>query len=178
MGVEGAAARVYFDVLQRLLPDDSGFTGRRRRPPKDPVNAALGYAYAVLLGEAVSAVSVVGLDPVAGFLHDDSERRPSLGLDLMEEFRPLLVDSVVVELFRRRRLRGEDHFRPEGRGIYLNQPGRAVLLSAFEDRMLTLFHHLPSGKRVTYRRALTLQAHQIAAVLEGRSAEYEPVPWR
>lgn len=178
LGVEGNAARCYFQALGELLPDEAGFTGRTRRPPKDPVNACLSYGYAVLVAEVTTAVSVVGLDPVAGFLHEDSERRPSLSLDVMEEFRPLIVDAVVLDLFRRRRLKASDHFRKERGAVLLDDDGRRILLAAYEERMLTVFSHVPSGKRVSYRKALTLQTQQIARVLEGAAERYEPVPWR
>ena len=100
MGVEGAAARNYFGVLGALMPEELKFSGRSRRPALDVVNAALGYGYgygyAMLLGECVSALVAAGLDPAIGMLHEDADRRPSLGLDLMEEFRPMIVDQVVV----------------------------------------------------------------------------------
>lgn len=178
-GIEGTATKCYFGAFGSLLPDEAGFHGRSRRPPKDPANAAMSYGYAVLQGEVTSALAMVGLDPVAGFLHLDHENRPSLTLDLMEEFRPLVVDSAVVDLFRRRALTA-DHFRDQDpkAGTRLTDAGRRRLLEGLERRMLTVFHHVPSDRRVTYRRAFLLQAQHLVSVLLGDSAEYRPVPWR
>ncbi len=92
MGVEGAAARYYFQAWQALTPGEFGFSGRTRRPPHDAINAALGYGYAMLLAECESALVAAGLDPSIGLMHEDLDRRPSLALDLMEEFRPMVVD--------------------------------------------------------------------------------------
>lgn len=178
-GYEGEGSKVYFDALRSLFPDHAGFAGRNRRPPKDPANAALSFGYAILTGEATSALSTVGLDPVAGFLHDDRNKRPSLALDLMEELRPAIVDATVLDLFRRRALAPE-HFRAEAspNAVLLTDAGRRRLLQGLEERLLTVFSHVPSGKRVTYRRAVTLQAQQIRNVLTGRSDSYEPISWR
>lgn len=179
LGVEGAAARSYFKAFGMLLPDDFQFEVRSRRPPMDPVNAALSFGYALLTGEAVSAAASAGLDPSVGFLHGDDDGRPSLALDLMEEFRPLVVDTTVLNLFRRNRLTA-DHFRSEdGRpGVLFTDEGRRRFLNAFEERMLTVFAHVPSGRRVSYRRGLYLQAVQFSAVLAGSEPAYRPVSWR
>lgn len=103
-GVEGAAARVYFQAFGELLPGWCDFKGRSKRPPKDPVNAVLSYLYTVVVGDAIAACLTAGLDPATGFLHDDRGRRPSLACDLIEEFRPVIVDTVALELFRRNSL--------------------------------------------------------------------------
>jgi CRISPR-associated protein Cas1 len=141
MGLEGIAARTYFGVLTHIVPDWTMFSGRNRRPPRDPVNAVLSYGYALLLGEAVAAVRVAGLDPSCGFLHRDNDRRPSLALDLMEEFRPLIVDTVTLELFRRRQLKAED-FITEGSAVMLRDAARRVVVEAMEHRFISEFAHL------------------------------------
>lgn len=179
MGVEGIAARRYFEGMAALLPEGCGFRGRQRRPPPDLVNAALGYGYAILLSQAVSACAAAGLDPVAGFLHADHGGRVSLALDLMEEFRPLVVDTVVVELVRRGSL-GPEHVRPDAaeKGVRFTEEGRRRLTAAIEDRMLTVTAHVPTGKRVSYRRALFLQANAIARCVRSGAVVYEPMSWR
>jgi CRISP-associated protein Cas1 len=88
MGIEGAAAREYFGALGQIMPDGLRFAGRSRQPPGDLINVALSYGYAIIVGEAVSAQCAAGLDPAIGLLHAEQDRRPSLALDLMEEFRP------------------------------------------------------------------------------------------
>jgi CRISP-associated protein Cas1 len=116
MGLEGAAARAYFQAWTVCVDPAFGFTGRNRRPPLDVVNSALSFGYAILLSEAVSALVATGLDPAIGFLHTEHDGRPSLALDLAEEFRPLVVDQVVLEALRRRRLRPAHGRRDEHRG--------------------------------------------------------------
>jgi CRISPR-associated protein Cas1 len=97
MGLEGAAARAYFQALTVCVDPAFGFTGRNRRPPLDVVNSALSFGYAILLSEAVSALVAAGLNPAVGFLHTDQDGRPSLALDLVEEFRPPIADQVVMD---------------------------------------------------------------------------------
>ncbi len=177
LGVEGTATAEYFSVFGSLLPHGVKFPGRVRRPPTDPVNAALSFGYTVLTGEAVGAVAAAGLDPSAGFLHLDQATRPSLALDLIEEFRPLVVDTVVLDLFRRRMLT-ERNFRKEGNAMLLNDDGREKFLHRFERRMLTTFHHTPTSRKVTYRRGLFLQARSIARTISTGRVLYEPIWWR
>jgi len=185
MGVEGIASRVYWAAFRALLPDGIGFATRQRRPAPDVVNAALGYGYAILQGEVEGALASTGLDPSVGVLHADVAGRPSLALDLMEEFRPLIVDQVVVELARRSSITAEsgrtDPVRPGG--VLLTEDGRRSLVAALEDRLLTMFRHLPTGDRVTYRRSLILQAQQVARVVGAENVDqqtmrYRPVLWR
>lgn len=179
LGLEGTAAREYFSALAALLPEELGFSGRNRRPPKDPVNSALSFGYALLLGEVLAAAAAVGLAPECGLLHADARRRPSLALDLMEEFRPAIVDTVVLNAFRRRIL-GPDHFsQRKGRGgCRLTQDGKRRFLDAYETRLLTRIK-VPWGKnRLCYRQAIQGQASRLAAWLRGMLPDYETVPWR
>lgn len=181
MGIEGIAARRYWEGVSMLLADsDAGFRGRVRNPPTDVVNAALGYGYAILLGECVTAIRVVGLDEAAGVFHADHERRPSLALDLMEEYRPVIVDSVVIEAFRRRRLT-IDHGRTDDRrpdGVLLTAKGVRALVKAIEDRLLTQFKHPGLGHKMTYRRSIRQQAVQLARSVRTGTPQFDPVLWR
>jgi CRISPR-associated protein Cas1 len=179
MGYEGAAAAAYFVAIGHLVPGPFEFSTRSRRPPKDPFNAALSYGYACLTNDAVSAIRLTGLDPSAGLLHGDDADRPSLALDLIEEFRPLIVDTVILDRFRRRALQPEDFGTdPQSGACLLTENGRRVVLRAYEERMLTEFHHVPSGHRTTYRRAVTLQARQIANWIADPASTYEATRWR
>ena len=156
----------------------SASRGRHRRPPPDLVNAALGYGYAILLGECVAACQGAGLHPSFGLLHAEDDRCPSLALDLMEEFRPLIVDQVVAELVRRRSLTAEHTRRDTARnGVLLTEKGRQRLTAGIEDRLLTMTHHLGSGHRVPYRRLIQLQASGLVRLFR-RGEPYESVPWR
>lgn len=179
MGAEGAGSLAYFSVFAQLLPPWTQWTGRNRNPPKDPANAALSFAYTLLTGEAVAACAVAGLDPVAGFLHGDHGDRPSLALDLMEEFRPVIADTVVMDLLRRNQLQ-PGHFRSEADrpGVLLTDKGRRLLIGRFEERMLTVFTHVATRKRVAYRRGIYLQAARIAGCIGSGEVRYTPVAWR
>ena len=127
MGLEGAASSAYFDALALCVPEGIEFNGRSRRPPLDLPNAALSYLYAVLLSECAGALFCAGLEPSLGVLHASTDKRPSLALDLMEEFRPLLVDQTVMALLRTRRLRAEHaSLGPKGKGVWLNKDGKRI----------------------------------------------------
>ncbi len=179
MGMEGIASRRYFEGLSLVLGPESPFRGRMRRPPGDVVNSALSYGYAVLCGEAVTACAHAGLEPAVGVLHSDHALRPSLALDLMEEFRPVVVDTVVAELFRRSALTS-DHGRtdPDRGGVLLTERGRRLLLKRLEDRLLTYARHPGTGTRSSYRRAMTLQAQSVARFFRTGEVDYQPILWR
>lgn len=129
-GLEGAAAASYFQAWKTLLPDGLGFSARRRRPPPDPVNAALSLGYSLLYGEAVKAVHAAGLDPALGCLHEPAHGRESLAADLMEPLRPR-HDACVWRLFAERRL-VRAHFDARDGGYWLNKQGRAVFFGEYE----------------------------------------------
>lgn len=179
LGIEGIAARTYFGALRALLPRGLDFNGRVTRPPGDVVNAALGYGYAILVGECATALAAAGLDPTIGLLHVDRGSRVSLALDLVEEFRPVVVDSVVVAMARGGELRVE-HGRPvqAGKGVLLTDAGRISLVTALERRLLTRVFHLASDRKVSYRRAIYMQAQSLARVVAGTEDQYDPMLWR
>lgn len=169
MCLEGAAAPAYFPALGRLMPDDLQFSLRSRQPPMDVANSALSFLYTVLLGECVTAVCAAGLEPTIGVLHTDDEDRPSLALDLMGEFRPLIVDQIVIEAARQGRLTA-DHGRAEpGRsGVLLTKAGKAAILDAYERRMQTGTRGALTGFSGTWRRHLHRQAQRLqAAICQG-----------
>lgn len=179
MGLEGAAAREYFAALGHILPADLGFTGRNRQPPLDTVNAALSYGYAIILAEAVSALCAAGLDPAIGLFHAEQDNRPSLALDLMEEFRPLVIDQVVVAAARRAELRPEHGHHDEGRGgVLLTKAGREVLVSGYERRMLQQTRGALPGLSGSLRRHLYRQAQRVASYIEDPEATWTGLSWR
>ncbi|MDR0837430.1 MAG: CRISPR-associated endonuclease Cas1 [Propionibacteriaceae bacterium] len=178
MGLEGAAAREYFAGLAALLPRDVVFSGRNRQPPLDVVNAALSYGYSILTGEATAAIVAAGLDPGIGCLHAESRNQPAAALDLMEEFRPLIVDQVVVQLFRKGTLGMRHGTTISGKtGIYLSKAGRACLIDAYERRMLTSVRALPDFAG-SYRRHLYRQAQRLCAAICGTDGAYTGMSWR
>lgn len=179
MGIEGAAAREYFTALGQVMPGDMRFAGRSRQPPEDTVNAALSYGYAIILAEAVSALCAAGLDPAIGMFHAEQDRRPSLALDLMEEFRPLIVDQVVVAAARRAELRAEHGHRDDGgHGVLLTKAGREILVGGYEHRMLQQTRGALPGMSGSLRRHLYRQAQRIAAYVQDPQATWTGLSWR
>jgi len=179
MGIEGAAAREYFAALAQIVPDGMRFAGRSRRPPADVTNAALSYGYAIILGEAVSALCAAGLDPAIGLLHTEQDRRPSLALDLMEEFRPLIVDQVVITAARREELRPEHgHWEESLHGVLLTKAGQEVLVAGYERRMLQHTKGALPGLSGSLRRHLYRQAERVAAYVHDPQATWTGLSWR
>lgn len=173
LGIEGTAARIYFSAFSRLLNDAAGFRfeNRNRRPPTDPVNAILSFVYALLTKDLTIAVQSVGLDPMLGMYHRPRFGRPSMALDLAEEFRPLIADSVVVSLINSREV-GPDGFIRRANAVALTPAARRAVIGAYERRMDQLVTHPIFGYRLGYRRLLHVQARLLTRVLLGELAEY------
>lgn len=178
-GVEGSATARYFAGLRSLIGPEWNFHSRQRRPPPDPVNLLLSLGYTLLAHKVLGAVQAAGFDPYLGYLHSLDYGRPSLALDLMEEFRPILIDSLVARVCNDGRLRPE-HFRTgdEERPVIINDEGKRIFLTAFEERMRTEATH-PEGAdsgpgKVTYTRCIALQARRLARVIRGDIERYEP----
>jgi CRISP-associated protein Cas1 len=179
MGMEGAAAREYFAALGQIVPEGMRFVGRSRQPPADIVNAALSYGYAIVLGEAVAALCAAGLDPAVGLLHAEQDRRPSLALDLMEEFRPLIVDQVVIAAARRGELSPEHGRREESlHGVLLTKAGREILVGGYERRMLQHTKGALPGLSGSLRRHLYRQAERLSAYVHDPEATWTGLSWR
>lgn len=180
LGIEGAAARLYFSRFGEMLkPPDPGdtipfdFSGRNRRPPRDPVNCMLSFLYAVLTKESHLALLAVGFDPLLGFYHQPRYGRPALALDLMEEFRPLIVDSVVLQLVNTGEIRGSDFITRAG-ACTLTPAGKKKILAGFERRMQATVIHPLFGYAASYRRILEIQARLLGRCLGGEIPEYPP----
>ena len=183
LGIEGTAARLYFTAFPTMVNDLSAlpgpaFTGlRNRRPPTDAVNCLLSFCYSLLTKEMLAACLVVGFDPYLGLFHRPRFGRPSLALDLAEEFRPLLADSCVLTLLNTREI-GPSDFIVRAGAVTLTPDGRRTVLRAWERRMTTSVRHPVFGYQVTYRRAIELQARILAAYLTGELPSYEPLVTR
>lgn len=178
LGVEGSAAARYFGVFANLLkvagPEGNfafDFKTRNRRPPTDPVNAMLSYAYSLLVRAWHVTLSAVGLDPYLGFYHQPRYGRPALALDLMEPFRPLIADSTVIQAINNGEVRPTD-FVSAGGSVNLSAEGRKRFIGTFERRMSLEVTHPLFGYRVSYRRLLELQARLLARHLLGELNEY------
>lgn len=183
LGTEGVAARLYFGTLPQLLAGAGelpgpAFTGlRNRRPPADAVNCLLSFCYGLLTKELMAACLAVGFDPYIGLYHRPRFGRPALVLDLAEEFRPLLADSVVLSLVNRREVTAADFLVRAG-AVTLTADGRKTVIRAWERRMATHLRHPVFGYSVSYRRAVELQARILAACLVGELPQYEPLVTR
>lgn len=168
-GTEGAAAGCYFDAWQRFLPDDCPFERRSRRPPLNPPNAVLSYAYTLITAEAETSLHGTGLDPAIGFFHTPADRRPSLALDLVEPFRAPLADAMTLDLFNRKTLKPGEHFEWREGGVFLNAEGRRILHVSYERRMEREFTSEQHGRRSTIRAELHSQARLLRDTLTNGS---------
>lgn len=177
LGVEGRGSAAYFNVFGKLLRGPMAFTRRRRRPPTDPVNAMLSLGYTLLLHQVSAAIQVVGLDPYAGFLHQPRQGRPALALDLMEEFRPIIVDSVVLNICNHNILAMHD-FQEELGVIHLKPEARKRFYAKFEERLQEEIQHPQFEYRTSYRRCIELQARLLAKWLMNEIPCYPPMSVR
>jgi CRISPR-associated protein Cas1 len=183
LGVEGNAAHRYFSAFAEMLQSDEAetatfdFTSRNRRPPRDPVNALLSLAYAMLARELTVVLFSVGFDPYLGFYHQPRYGRPALALDLMEEYRPLIADSLVLTVVNNGELRSEHFVRALG-AVSLTAAGRRKFIEAYERRMSQEITHPIFGYRISYRRVLDVQARLLARHLHGEIPEYPPFTTR
>src|SRR2546425_68619 len=163
LGMEGAGSAAYFRCFGKLLSDPKQwpFSGRVKRPPTDPVNALLSFGYALLTNKVASAVQLVGFDHFVGYLHSSFYGRPALALDLVEEFRPIIVDSVVLNMLNHRMLTLDD-FVVELGAYRLKDERRKVFFTKFEERLNEETSHPIFGYKVSYRRCMELQVRLVA----------------
>jgi CRISPR-associated protein Cas1 len=175
LGFEGMAARIYFQHFKDMFKNEMQFEfeERNRRPPKDPVNALLSYLYAVLTSNVMVTCLSVGFDPYLGFLHRPKYGKPALALDLIEEFRPIICDSVVIGMINTGEISSKD-FLSVGPTCAISSIGKKKLINAYERRMDTLVTHPIYGYSVSYRRIIEVQARMLTRVVMGEIREYEP----
>jgi CRISPR-associated protein Cas1 len=176
LGLEGQGAALYFGEFGRFLkgqPPGRGFdfTVRNRRPPRDPVNALLSFAYAMLTKDCFSAVCTVGFDPYKGFFHANRHGKPSLALDLLEEFRPIIADSVVLTLINNEMVTPKD-FLVWKEACQLTEEARKTFFRAYEQRKATVVKHPVYGYPMSYSRMLEVQARMLAAYVRGDVPRY------
>ena len=180
-GHEGDAARVYFGVFDRLITaakEDFYFRGRNRRPPLDNVNALLSFSYTLLTHDITAALEGVGLDPAVGYLHRDRPGRPSLGLDLLEELRPVIADRLVLSLINRRQVRATGFRRTESGGVVMDDATRKELLVAYQSRKQEEIQHPFLGEKVAFGLVPHLQAMLLARSIRGDLDGYPSFLWK
>ena len=176
LGIEGAAARVYFSNFDKMIKKGKGELGfdfhyRNRRPPKDPVNALLSYTYALLASTITITLMLVGFDPYLGFFHQPRYGRPSLALDLMEEFRPLIADSTVLSVINNDIILPNELIQRAG-AVSMTSETRKKVIQAYERRLNALITHPVFGYSISYRRVLEIQARLLGRYLTEEINEY------
>lgn len=180
-GLEGEAAQAYFGVFNQLLRVNNpalAFHGRSRRPPLDPVNALLSFLYTLLTHDCRSALEATGLDPAVGFLHRDRPGRPSLALDLMEEFRPLLADRLALSLINRRQLNERDFRTLDNGAVLLRDEARKTVLTAYQERKREELRHAFLEEKAPLGLFPAIQAQLLARHLRGDLDAYPPFLWK
>ncbi len=173
LGLEGSASAAYYGVFALLLKGDWGFAGRVKRPPTDPINALLSFGYTVLTNQIVSLIHAVGLDPGLGVLHQPGFGKPALALDLIEAFRPIIVDSVIITMVNTGQI--TPHDLDEEVGAYrLKDDARRAFLEKLEARLSERVQHPVFGYQTSYRRCIELQARLFAKYAQGEIAQFVP----
>jgi len=180
-GIEGIAAAIYFSVFNHLIidqKDDFIFSERSRRPPLDEVNALLSFTYTLLAHDVRSALETVGLDPAVGFLHRDRPGRPGLALDLMEEFRSVIADRLVLSLINRRQITKSGFKRAENNAVVMDEKTRKNLLVEYQNRKQTEIYHPYIEEKMPIGLLFFVQANLMARHIRGDLDGYPAFFWR
>lgn len=179
LGTEGFAAERYFSVFSHMIvPSEFQFQGRTKRPPRDPVNSLLSFAYSLLAADCKSALESVGLDSAVGFYHKDRPGRPGLALDLMEEFRAPLADRLVLSLLNRRQVKISD-FQVEASGaVNLSDSARKLVLTTWQERKKEQIMHPFLQEKITIGYLPHVQARLLALHVRGALDAYPPMVWK
>jgi len=180
-GIEGMAAAEYFAVFNNLIVDQKEgfvFSDRNRRPPLDPVNALLSFIYTLVAHDARSALETVGLDPAVGFLHRDRPGRPSLALDLMEEFRPVIADRLVLSLINRRQVDPKGFTQAENGAVIMDDATRKTVLVEYQSRKQDEVEHSYIEEKIPVGLLFFVQANLLARHIRGDIDGYPPFFWR
>lgn len=174
-GIEGYGTRIYFDIFRRSIKWEKSFKNRSRRPPRDPVNALLSLGYSLLTAAMTTAIEVAGLDPYLGIFHTNLDNRPALALDLIEEYRPIIVDSLVLRLVNMRQLKEKDFIYMGEEGIHLSRRGLKKYFRQFNHRMNDTLLMPGVNRRITYQKTMEVQARKISRIIQGIDADYVPI---
>ena len=172
LGIEGSAARLYFELFQKVVDPAWNFTDRNRRPPKDPINAMLSLGYTLLTYTLSAALQIVGLDPYLGYYHAEAYGRPSLALDLVEEFRAPVVDSLVASLVNHRQITQDDFVKSGEVGIYLSPRAKRVFSHQFARKLESQVTLFTAGRPLTYQKIFEWQARKLVHLIQGEEPVY------
>lgn len=180
-GFEGQAAAEYFRVFDHLIVEQKNnfvFNERNRRPPLDEVNALLSFVYTLLAHDVRSALETVGLDPAVGFLHRDRPGRPGLALDVMEEFRPVIGDRLVLSLINRRQVEKKGFLKAANGAVVMNDDTRKIILTEYQNRKQDEIYHPYIEEKVPIGLLFFIQANLMARHIRGDIDGYPPFFWR
>jgi CRISPR-associated protein Cas1 len=180
-GFEGQAAAEYFRVFDHLIIEQKNnfvFKERNRRPPLDEVNALLSFTYTLLSHDVRSALETVGLDPAVGFLHRDRPGRPGLALDIMEEFRPVIGDRLVLSLINRRQVEKRGFMKAASGAVVMSDDTRKAVLVEYQSRKQNEIHHPYIDEKVPFGLLFFIQANLMARHIRGDIDGYPPFFWR
>lgn len=175
MGFEGAGSKAYFEAFRKSLKQDLGFLERNRRPPRDPVNAMLSFGYTILYNKVLAAVEQAGVDPFMANLHSNQNSRPSLALDLMEEFRHFVVDIVVLRLVNLGMVRPANFTYTTDKGVLMNEYAIALLVKEIQARLGSNFLYIRDGKKLELQEQILRQAYFYRDAVENGADVYQPV---
>ncbi|MBM7555648.1 type I-D CRISPR-associated endonuclease Cas1d [Halanaerobacter jeridensis] len=173
-GFEGLGSRHYFSQFDSVLNNEFEFSGRNRRPPRDPVNCLLSFGYSLLLNDVLTGLYLVGFDPYIGFFHSNQYGKPSLALDLMEEFRPVIIDSVVKTMINKK-IVSQNDFKEVCGTVKMKDNLRNDFLEQYEKRLRTKFTHPIFEYEINWRRCIELQARLISKFINEEISEYPPL---
>jgi len=178
MGIEGTGTKIYFKGFSKMIKKEFSFDNRNRRPPVDPVNSLLSLGYSILTSEMFSITQAMGLEPYLGYFHTIDYGRPSLALDLIEEFRPVIIDRMILDLINRNVLKKEDfdyEYTEDGERVLrvlLNKEARRVFFSAYEKKMNTQV--IIENEKMTYRKLMNRQVRKMMECIGKGDSNYEP----
>lgn len=173
MGAEGRSRMNYYECLTYVLKNDFGFTNRNRRPPRDPLNAIISFGNSIMYTAILSEMYKTQLDPTISFLHEPSVKRFSLVLDVSEIFKPLIIDSIIINLINNRIITEKD-FQIQDNVCFLNESGRKKFITEFEKKMATTIKHRKLNRNISYRGLIKLECYKIIKHLI-EDEEYKPL---
>ena len=177
MAYEGVVAKLYFQGLSLCLPTEFAFKGRSRRPPRDPFNSLLSFGYTLLMQDIYAVLINLGLNPHGGFVHEDRLNNPALASDLMEEWRSIIVDAMVMGLVNKKMIRVADFETDEQGGVYTNKTAAKILISQYQKKMMTMNQYLAEIEYpMTFRQGLEHQGRKLIQAIEANNpAIYQPL---
>ena len=177
MGYEGSIRDIYYTAFNTILTLNSPFESRVRRPPDNPINAAISFGNSLMYGACLTEIYRTQLNPTISFLHEPGDRRFSLSLDLAEIFKPLIIDRIIFRLFNRQQLNESKHFETNVDGCYLNEKGRKLFIAAFDEQLKQTVKHRRLKRHVSYQRLIRLECYKLIKHLVSMETYQALRPW-